>query len=186
MLHQHARALVRGLELLVCAAGHGCWRGCQNGSSLVSRGSGAGEAASMGLSWSRAGRAHSRGLLEAGYEMTRMHACPGMLTGAARRPAGAPIKTLIKVVSIMAFSGACAGLLVRAPRAALRVALSERDTRTRAPSSAKEHATRPLRGTKLALPASSGPCSHYSAVLQVVWCSRCLSRPRPSQQVPYL
>ena len=30
----------------------------------------------------------------------------------ARGAAGAPIKTLVKVVSIMAFSGACAGLLV--------------------------------------------------------------------------
>ncbi len=45
------------------------------------------------------------------------------LTRGARRPAGAPVKTLVKVVSIMAFSGACAGLLVRAPRGALRLAL---------------------------------------------------------------
>ena len=30
----------------------------------------------------------------------------------AHDDAGAPIKTLVKVVSIMAFSGACAGLLV--------------------------------------------------------------------------
>jgi len=44
--------------------------------------------------------------------------------GGARRPAGAPVKTLIKVVRIMAFSGACAGLLVRAPRAALGLAVS--------------------------------------------------------------